>query len=207
MIAQRAAAVAIAVGSLVGAGNGIAHARLDDQLSAVDGAGRTLTVQQWDTVVEGVASLDRNPLTREWFYSGKATYAVSGPDAAGFKGKLELGYQVGFPWALGMNVAFTYTTPNVKADKGNPRNAYLRVITPNLFPGVSITSNLSNGPGNQEVSTFSTDVAGADGVVAVSGAHGTVTGVAGGVVLRPFVRLTSNTGATVTTYTHPWNLD
>ena len=37
------------------------------------------------------------------------------------------------------------------------------VITPNLFPGVSISADLGNGPGIQEVATFSVDVAGAAG--------------------------------------------
>ena len=32
------------------------------------------------------------------------------------------------------------------------------VITPNLFPGVSISADLGNGPGIQEVATFSVDV-------------------------------------------------
>ncbi|MCV7188018.1 MspA family porin, partial [Mycolicibacterium thermoresistibile] len=53
------------------------------------------------------------------------------------------------------------------------------VITPNLFPGVSISADLGNGPGIQEVATFSVDVAGPEGGVAVSNAHGTVTGAAG----------------------------
>jgi MspA len=51
------------------------------------------------------------------------------------------------------------------------------------------------------------DVAGADGSVAVSNAHGTVTGAAGGVLLRPFARLISSTGDSVTTYGQPWNMN
>ncbi len=81
------------------------------------------------------------------------------------------------------------------------------VITPNLFPGVSISADLGNGPGIQEVATFSVDVAGPHGKVAVSNAHGTVTGAAGGVLLRPFARLISNAGDSVTTYGEPWNMN
>ena len=81
------------------------------------------------------------------------------------------------------------------------------VITPNLFPGVSISADLGNGPGIQEVATFSVDVAGPAGSVAVSNAHGTVTGAAGGVLLRPFARLISKTGDSVTTYGEPWNMN
>nr|WP_264019702.1 MspA family porin [Mycolicibacterium setense] len=81
------------------------------------------------------------------------------------------------------------------------------MITPNLFPGVSISADLGNGPGIQEVATFSVDVAGPAGGVAVSNAHGTVTGAAGGVLLRPFARLIASTGDSVTTYGEPWNMN
>ena len=63
-----------------------------------------------------------------------------------------------------------------------------------------------NGPGIQEVATFSVDVEGPEGNVAVSIAHGTVTGAAGGVLLRPFARLISSAGDSVTTYSQPWNM-
>lgn len=52
----------------------------------------------------------------------------------------------------------------------------------------------------------SIDVSGAEGAVAVSNAHGTVTGAAGGVLLRPFVRLISKDGDSVTTYGEPWDM-
>jgi hypothetical protein len=64
-----------------------------------------------------------------------------------------------------------------------------------------------NGPGIQEVATFSVDVSGPNGSVAVSNAHGTVTGAAGGVLLRPFARLISKSGDSVTTYAEPWNMN
>jgi len=80
-------------------------------------------------------------------------------------------------------------------------------VTPPLFPGMSISADLGNGPGIQEVATFSVDVEGPDGSVAVSNAHGTVTGAAGGVLLRPFARLVSSTGDNVTTYGAPWNMN
>ncbi|MEN4477581.1 MspA family porin, partial [Mycolicibacterium cosmeticum] len=169
------------------------HAGLDNELSLVDGKDRTLTIQQWDTFLNGVFPLDRNRLTREWFHSGKAKYIVSGPGADEFEGTLELGYQIGFPWSLGVGINFSYTTPNILLDDATPANP-LQVITPNLFPGASISADLGNGPGIQEVATFSTDVSGANGAVAVSNAHGTVTGAAGGVLLRPFARLIAKEG-------------
>ena len=190
---------------------GAAQAGIDNQMSVVDGSGRTLTVQQWDTFLDGVYPLDRNRLTREWFHSGRAKYLVAGPGADDFTGSLELGYQIGFPWSLGVGINFSYTTPNILLDDVNISplgfDPLASVITPNLFPGVSITSDLGNGPGIQEVATFSVDVEGPEGAVSVANAHGTVTGAAGGVLLRPFARLISNSGDSVTTYGEPWNMN
>jgi hypothetical protein len=185
---------------------GTSHAGLDNELSLVDGQDRTLTIQQWDTFLNGVFPLDRNRLTREWFHSGSAVYNVAGSGADAFAGTLELGYQIGFPWSLGVGINFSYTTPNILLDDATPANP-LQVITPNLFPGVSISADLGNGPGIQEVATFSVDVSGPHGKVAVSNAHGTVTGAAGGVLLRPFARLISKAGDSVTTYGEPWNMN
>jgi hypothetical protein len=195
------------------ASTGTSHAGLDNELSLVDGQDRTLTVQQWDTFLNGVFPLDRNRLTREWFHSGRAKFTVAGPGADDFAGTLELGYQIGFPWSLGVGINFSYTTPNILLDDTNINplstgfNPLGSVITPNLFPGVSISADLGNGPGIQEVATFSVDVKGAAGGVAVSNAHGTVTGAAGGVLLRPFARLIASTGDSVTTYGEPWNMN
>ena len=190
---------------------GTSYAGLDNEVSLVDGQDRTLTIQQWDTFLNGVFPLDRNRLTREWFHSGSAAYNVTGEGADEFEGTLELGYQIGFPWSLGVGINFSYTTPNILLDDANlyggPFTAFGSVITPNLFPGVSISADLGNGPGIQVVATFSVDVSGPHGKVAVSNAHGTVTGAAGGVLLRPFARLISNAGDSVTTYGEPWNMN
>ena len=204
-------ALVAAIAALL-ASTGTSHAGLDNELSLVDGQDRTLTVQQWDTFLNGVFPLDRNRLTREWFHSGRAKFIVAGPGADEFEGTLELGYQIGFPWSLGVGINFSYTTPNILLDDASLAgpdgfNPLGSVITPNLFPGVSISADLGNGPGIQEVATFSVDVSGASGGVAVSNAHGTVTGAAGGVLLRPFARLIASTGDSVTTYGEPWNMN
>ena len=192
-------------------GSGTASAEMDNQMSLVDGGGRTMTVSQWDTFIDGVFPIDRNRLTREWFHSGRAKYSVAGPGAEEFGDTLELGYQVGFPWSLGVGINFSYTTPNILLDDVSISplgfDPLGSVITPNLFPGVSISSDLGNGPGIQEVATFSVDVEGPEGSVAVANAHGTVTGAAGGVLLRPFARLISKTGDSVTTYGEAWNMN
>ncbi|MEH3140339.1 MAG: MspA family porin [Mycobacterium kyogaense] len=193
---------------------GTSHAGLDNELSLVDGKGRTLTIQQWDTFLNGVFPLDRNRLTREWFHSGKAVYTVVGDGAKDFQGTLELGYQIGFPWSLGVGINFSYTTPNIALDQQDiigtakgPIDLFPPISTPPLLPGVSISADLGNGPGIQEVATFSVDVSGDHGAVAVSNAHGTVTGAAGGVLLRPYARLISKDGDSVTTYGEPWNMN
>ncbi len=209
-VIRRGVVALIAALAALLASSPVSHAVLDNQMSLVDGGGRTMTIQQWDTYLDGVYPLDGNRLTREWFHSGRAIYSVAGPGADEFAGTLELGYQVGFPWSLGVGINFSYTTPNILLDgvslsplAFDPLGS---VITPNLFPGLSITSDLGNGPGIQEVATFSVDVEGPDGAVAVSNAHGTVTGAAGGVLLRPFARLISQTGDSVTTYGEPWDM-
>ena len=201
-------AAVLSAGVFVGAP--AARAGLDNQMTLVDGGGRTMTIQQWDTFLDGVFPLDRNRLTREWFHSGKAIYSVVGPGAEEFAGSLELGYQIGFPWSLGVGINFSYTTPNILLDAVSISPLAFdplgSVITPNLFPGVSISSDLGNGPGIQEVATFSVDIEGPEGSVAVVNAHGTVTGAAGGVLLRPFARLISKAGDSVTTYGAPWDM-
>ncbi|SHP03587.1 Hypothetical porin precursor [Mycobacteroides abscessus subsp. abscessus] len=153
-------------------GTGTAHAGLDDELTLVDGKGRLLRIQQWDTFLNGVFPLDRNRLTREWFHSGRAVYEVTGAGSDTFEGTLELGYQVGYPWSLGVGLNFNYTTPNTSILYG----------IPNAFG------------------------AGPKGAVAVSNAHGTVTGAAGGVLLRPYARLISSAGDSVTTYGETWDM-
>ena len=103
---------------------------------------------------------------------------------------------------------FSYTTPNVNLDQTDLTGTNgILITTPPLFPGASLTADLGNGPGIQEVATFSVDVAGPNGGVAVNNAHGTVTGAAGGVLLRPFARLISHDGDSVTTYGEPWNMN
>lgn len=187
-------------------GTGTAHAGMDNELSVVDGKGRTLVIQQWDTDLNGVFPLDRNRLTREWFHSGRAIYHVTGPGSDKFNGTLELGYQIGFPWSLGVGIKFSYTTPNISLCNSVFSDVPVGICTPPFFPGASISADLGNGPGIQEVATYSVDVSGPDGNVAVSNAHGTVTGASGGVLLRPFARLISKDGDSVTTYGEPWNM-
>jgi hypothetical protein len=199
------------VGVALVAGAGTSHAAMDNQLSVDDSQGRTLNIQQWDVTLKSVTPLDSNPLTREWFQNGRAVYHVTGENVEDFTGTLELGYQVSFPWKLSNGVNFSYTTPNLNLDQTTlpglfGQGGQLLVTSPPLLPGSSFAIDLGNGPGLQEISTFKVDVSGPDGAVAVAGAHGSVTGASGGVTLRPFARITSKDGDSVTTYGEPWEL-
>lgn len=203
--------VSLVLAAALVAGPGTAYAGLDDELTLVDGKGRMLRIQQWDTFLNGVFPLDRNRLTREWFHSGRAAYEVTGAGADAFEGTLELGYEVGYPWSLGVGLNFNYTTPNISGLYGvpglpgsSPESSYVQ--TTNLLPSAGINVDLGNGPGIQEVATFSVAVSGPKGAVAVSNAHGTVTGAAGGVLLRPYARLVSSAGDSVTTYGETWDM-
>src|ERR1700736_6243556 len=80
---------------------GTSHAGLDNELSLVDGQDRTLTIQQWDTFLNGVFPMDRNRLTREWFHSGSAVYNVAGAGAAQFAGTPEVRFPTGSPRCTG----------------------------------------------------------------------------------------------------------
>ena len=171
---------------------------LDNELSLVDGQDRTLTIQQWDTFLNGVFPLDRNRLTREWFHSGRAKVHRRRPGRRRVRGHAGAGLPDRLPVVAGRRHQLQLHHPEHPASTTvnlfpvfNPLSS---VITPNLFPGASISSDLGNGPGIQEVATFSVDVAGPAGGVAVSNAHGTVTGAAGGVLLRPFARLIAAVG-------------
>lgn len=198
--------VIVAVVAMV-ASTGTAHAGLDNEKSASDRSGHQLTVQQWDTAVHAVPPMDKNRLTREWFYSGKAAYRVTGAGAETFSGTLEFGYQIGIPWTVGVGLNFTYTTPNVQAYDAPAADLSQAVLTPNLFPGASISTDIGNGPGVQELVTFAVPVSGHGGAVAIAKAHGTVTGVAGGIQVRPFARLTWPDHASITTYGDLTNVD
>jgi MspA len=189
----------------------LSHADLDTERSMVDGNGRTLTVQQWETTIDPMDAQDRNLLTREWLHSGRVRYTVTGPAAEKFEGKLELGYEVGYPWSLSVGINFDYTSPNVFVHNGDlsPEgfSPLARVITPDLLPGVSVSADVSSGPGIHEVTVLSVDVSGPHGDVGVTDGHGTLTGAAGGVLLRPYARLVSKAGDTVCAYGRLWNLN
>ena len=191
---------------------GTSHAGLDNELSLVDGQDRTMTIQQWDTFLNGVFPLDRNRLTREWFHSGRAKYIVAGAGADEFEGTLELGYQIGFPWSLGVGINFSYTTPNILLDDTNitrSRTAstrWARSLRRTCSRVCRSAPTSVTAPASRRSPPSRSTSRVPQGGVAVSNAHGTVTGAAGGVLLRPFARLISSSGDSVTTYGEPWDM-
>src|ERR1051326_3563772 len=88
---SRVLVATVAAGSSLFLGAAAYHAGLDNELSLVDGQDRTLTVQQWDTFLNGVFPLDRNRLTRERFHSGRPKYNCAGKGCDEFGGTLEIG--------------------------------------------------------------------------------------------------------------------
>src|SRR4030088_2480404 len=88
---------------------GTSHAGLDNELSLVDGQDRTLTIQQIETVLNGVFPLDRNRLTREWFHSGSAVYNVAGAGSDGFAAIQPLDKLLLFAYTVLVFVKIIYT--------------------------------------------------------------------------------------------------
>ncbi|MFJ2668793.1 MspA family porin [Nocardia fluminea] len=76
---------------------------------------------------------------------------------------------------------------------GNP-------LTREWFHSAGIELAAGFGPGVQEVEVVGGEIAGAEGVLRLSGFHGTVTGVLGQTNVRPFVRIVGSSGDTVVTY-------
>ena len=108
--------VAILVTFVLSMSGATANAAVDSSNSIVDGKGNTLTATQSDTSINFVQPLDGNPLTREWFHNGVASYTVSGPDAEAFGGGMTIGYQVGYPATLNGQITFNYSTPSLSFD-------------------------------------------------------------------------------------------
>ncbi|WP_405496467.1 MspA family porin [Nocardia sp. NBC_00511] len=180
--------LALSVGSSSGA--------VDATNSIVDQQGRTVAAVESDTRINFVAPLDGNPLTREWFHSGKACFDVSSPTGDQWNGHLTIGYQVGYPLTLSGKLAFQYQTPQLELEVGTDLKADLY----NLIPTIGGELDVGFGPGIQSVDAAGGDVSGTHGCITMSGFHATVTGVLGTTTIRPFVRLTSAGGDTVVAY-------
>ncbi|MDJ0393968.1 MspA family porin [Rhodococcus sp. G-MC3] len=114
-------AAIIAGASVVGLvlGTGTASAAVDSSKSIVDGAGNTVVLSLSDSFVSGVAPLDGSPITREWFYDGRASFDVQGPTADDFEGTLKMGLQIGYPMSIGGKVEIEWASPSVDLGIGS----------------------------------------------------------------------------------------
>lgn len=194
--ALRIAAMASAVAVGLTMGTGAAGAGIDASSTVLDGKDRTVEAIQSDTRIDFVAPLDGNPLTREWFHSGAASYRITGPDAEAWSGHITIGYQVGYPATLDGKIKFEWSTPSLSVEIGSDPSATLD----GLIPTAGIELAVGFGPGIQEVEVAGGDISGAEGVLRLSGFHGTVTGVLGQTNVRPFVKIVGSSGDTVVTY-------
>ncbi|QII00158.1 hypothetical protein BH92_09990 [Rhodococcoides fascians A21d2] len=111
------AASASVVGLVLGTGT--ASAAVDSAKSIVDADGNTVTLTLSDSFVSGVAPLDGNPLTREWFYDGRGSFDVQGPTADEFEGTLTAGLQIGYPLSLDGGVSIEWASPSAKLGIGS----------------------------------------------------------------------------------------
>ncbi len=111
-------AAAVAGASVVGLvlGTGTASAAVDSAKTIIDADGNAVTVTLSDSFVSGVAPLDGSPLTREWFYDGRASFDVQGPTADDFEGTLKVGLQIGYPMSIDGGVTIEWASPS--ADLG-----------------------------------------------------------------------------------------
>ncbi|MFI9508160.1 MspA family porin [Nocardia sp. NPDC052566] len=184
-------------------GDGVAGA-VDGTNQIVDTQQRTVRAVLFDTRIAAVPPLDGNPTTREWFHDGVVGFDISGPNADSWKGKITIGYQVGYPAALTGRLKFGYKTPGLGVNLGGTGGPQFALT--DLIPQGGIEAEVSIGPGIKEIAVATGEISGASGQVRIAGVHGTVSGVVGPANIRPFVSVTTPTGDTVVAYGPIWSL-
>ncbi|MBF6180287.1 Porin MspC precursor [Nocardia otitidiscaviarum] len=195
-----AVAAAVTIGLALGSGTGLAG--IDSSSSILDRQDRTVEAIQSDTRIDFVPPLDGNPLTREWFHHGTASYRISGPHAEDWEGHITIGYQVGYPATLDGKIRFQWWTPSLGVELDDSPGVNLG----GLIPQAGIELAVGFGPGIQTVEAAGGDVFGSEGFIRMSGMHATVSGVIGQVTIRPWVRVVSAGGDAVITYGPLWTI-
>ncbi|WP_306364955.1 MspA family porin [Nocardia sp. CC227C] len=195
-----AVAAAVTIGLALGSGTGLAG--IDSSSSILDRQDRTIEAIQSDTRIDFVPPLDGNPLTREWFHHGTASYRISGPHAEDWEGHITIGYQVGYPATLDGKIRFQWWTPSLGVELDDSPGVSLG----GLIPQAGIELAVGFGPGIQTVEAAGGDVHGSEGFIRMSGMHATVSGVVGQVTIRPWVRVVSANGDAVITYGPLWTI-
>ncbi|WP_084523636.1 MspA family porin [Nocardia inohanensis] len=196
----RTAVVAAALTLGVALSTSLSTAAVDSSSSIVDRQNRTVEAIQSDTKITFVSPLDGNPLTREWFHDGRASFKVSGADAKDWSGKITMGYQVGYPATLDGKIKFQWWSPSIGVEVGSDPKLTLG----SLIPQLGLEIGVGFGPGIQNIEAAGGSISGCDGFVQMSGFHGTVTGVLGQLTIRPWVAIVSGNGDTVVTYGPLW---
>ncbi|WP_232850828.1 MspA family porin [Nocardia acididurans] len=200
--AARTVAIAAALTIGLSMSTGTSPAGIDSANSIVDRQDRTVEAIQMDTGIQFVPPLDGNPLSREWFHSGKAAWKISGPKAEDWSGTISVGYQVGFPAALNGKLRFSWYTPNLGVEVDSDPS----LIINDLVPRAGVEVEVGFGPGIETIEAASGDISGTDGYIQMSGFHGTVTGVLGQLSIRPWVKIVTSNGDTVITYGPLWQI-
>ncbi|MFW0796810.1 MspA family porin [Gordonia sp. CPCC 205515] len=183
------AATLAVLGSTVAA-TGPANAAVDNITRIVTPDGLMIEAELSDTRLSFVRPLDGNPSTREWFQHGVLAYRVKGPGADKFTGKVTMGYQVGFPFSTG-TISLSYSNPELG--------------TRTDIPSGTATFGVGLGPGITDAKVGTVDVTGPSGRFKVWGWHVSVTGVIGRTSVRPYFRVTSTHGDSVTAYGKIWS--
>jgi hypothetical protein len=186
-IAMLAVTAGVAASAMFG--TGVAAAQVDNVTTIVTPDGMTIEAEIAWTNIQFVPPLDSNPASREWFHDSVVGYRISGPGADKFKGKVTVGYHVGYPYSLG--------SVGVKVDQ--PAIGDFEQL------GGAYTFGFGFGPGIADVPVGSVETSGASDQFAIHGWHGTVTGVIGQIHIRPYFRVTSEHGDTVTAYGKIWD--
>ncbi|NNH70777.1 MspA family porin [Nocardia uniformis] len=203
---QRATARTMAIAAAITVGltmsGGTVAAGIDSSNHIVDRQDRTVEAIQSDTRIDFVAPLDGNPLTREWFHNGTASFRVSGPRSEDWSGYIATGYQVGYPATLDGRIRFQWSTPSLGIELDQDPSLHIG----DLVPKAGIELSVGFGPGIQTVEATGGDVSGNEGYIRMSGFHGSVTGVIGQVTIRPWVRVVSSNGDSVITYGPLWTI-
>ncbi|UGT44511.1 MspA family porin [Nocardia yamanashiensis] len=196
----RTAAVAAALTLGLALSTSMSAAAIDSSNSIVDRQNRTVEAIQSDTKISFVAPLDGNPLTREWFHDGRASFKISGAKAEDWSGKITMGYQVGYPATLDGKIRFQWWSPSIGVEVGEDP----KITLGSLIPQLGLEIAVGFGPGIQTIEAAGASISGVDGYIQMSGFHGTVTGVLGQVTIRPWVSIVTGNGDTVVTYGPLW---
>ncbi|WP_446225828.1 MspA family porin [Nocardia sp. IBHARD005] len=207
----------IIAGLVAIAAGGPASASVDNSNQVTTLFGDQVTVAQSGTRISSVPPLDSSPLSKEFFADTTTTVAVTGPYSQYLQGsKLTIGYHIGYPVSV-EGAVLNLTSPSISVSGGPNISAGLSPapsvsvgadvgVSATLIPPQELSLTLRPG-GITEVPLI--NGVPFDGPVArvmIGGMHGSVSGAAGPVTVRPYAQVVIDTGDTVITYGKPVQL-